>query len=122
MRVSPLLHRNLCRHCLILLTLSSIFANEETKWEIGDGVDHCKFVSFAQFPDAIALTSMNNNDIFGPGTGPIFLAGVGCRGNETNLFSCPHVRYLLDISDCSHSDDAGVICPQGIYVCPCGFN
>ena len=47
--------------CLIHLTLSSIFAKEETKWEIGDGVDHYKFVSFAQCPDAVALTNVNNN-------------------------------------------------------------
>ena len=106
--------------CLIHLTLSSIFAKEETKWEIGDGVDHYKFVSFAQCPDAVALTNVNNNGSFGPGTGPIFLTSVGCRGNETNLFSCRvHFAHITDY--CSHSEDAGVICPQGIYVCACAW-
>ena len=36
---------------------------------------------------------------------------VNCRGNETNLDDCPHRG--VGNHDCHHSEDAGVICPQG---------
>ena len=44
-------------------------------------------------------------------TGDIFLDNVGCTGNETNLFECAHRG--VGVHDCVHSEDAGVICPQG---------
>ena len=43
---------------------------------------------------------------FGQGTGPVFLSNVGCTGNESSLLSCSH-----RVADCSHSRDAGVVCP-----------
>ena len=70
-------------------------------------VDH--FVSAAQFADAKAITHVNNNGVFGPGTGPIFLNYVRCRGNETNLFdNCSH--NTVGNHNCNHDKDAGVIC------------
>ena len=88
------------------------FSKEETNWEVGH------FISVAQFVDAIALTRANNNGFFAPGTGPIFLDNVGCRGNETHLAGCPHRG--VNVHNCFHSEDAGVICPQGkSIVCVC---
>ena len=43
---------------------------------------------------------------FGRGTGPILMAYVGCRGEETHLANCSHSTPY-----CSHSEDAGVRCP-----------
>ena len=43
---------------------------------------------------------------FGQGTGPVFLYNVGCTGNESSLLSCSHM-----FASCSHSSDAGVVCP-----------
>ena len=51
---------------------------------------------------------MNNEAIFVPGVGAIFLDDVGCRGNETNLVDCPHRG--VGVHNCHHSEDAGVIC------------
>ena len=43
---------------------------------------------------------------FGQGTGPVLLGYVGCTGTESSFLSCNH-----DIAYCSHSRDAGVVCP-----------
>ena len=43
---------------------------------------------------------------FGGGVGPIFLDNLGCIGTENSLFDCPHNR----IHDCTHAQDAGVVC------------
>ena len=45
---------------------------------------------------------------FGLGTGPILLDEVQCTGHETRLVDCVHNG--ISTHDCSHSQDAGVIC------------
>ena len=45
---------------------------------------------------------------FGQGTGRIWLDNVDCSGGESMLTGCS-VRPW-GISDCSHSEDAGVVC------------
>ena len=64
------------------------------------------------FSDAVAITNENNNGIFSPGTGPIFLDEVTCSGDETILSNCTHRG--ISVHNCYHSEDAGVICPQGV--------
>ena len=53
-----------------------------------------------------------NRNFFGPGVGPIFLDNVSCRGSETKLANCTHNG--VGNHSCSHLQDAGVICQQGI--------
>ena len=70
----------------------------------------------SHFADAVTITDINNNGILSPGTGPIFLDEVGCSGNETILSNCTHNG--VGVHNCRRSEDAGVICPQGVV----GFN
>ncbi|XP_055021225.1 uncharacterized protein LOC110161204 [Boleophthalmus pectinirostris] len=44
---------------------------------------------------------------FGEGTGHIWLKEVKCLGGESALTHCPH---RLDVQNCKHNEDAGVIC------------
>ena len=62
----------------------------------------CGGVNFVSHAGAVAA------DQFGPGLGPIFIANVGCTGNESSLFECP--ANTSGIHTCTHSEDAGVQC------------
>ena len=54
-------------------------------------------------PDAIAYSGA----FFGAGTGPIHLDDVRCSGSEAALINC---TYDPSTVDCSHREDAGVLC------------
>ena len=45
---------------------------------------------------------------YGPGTGPIWLDELNCRGSETQLGNCPHRGWSSN--DCSHSEDVSIGC------------
>lgn len=45
---------------------------------------------------------------FGAGMDPIWLDSVGCTGSEMYLLNCSNDG--LGLHDCSHSEDAGVMC------------
>ncbi|XP_045181698.2 uncharacterized protein LOC123540590 [Mercenaria mercenaria] len=51
---------------------------------------------------------------FGIGTGPIWLYDVDCSGTEANLNSCS--QNSLRNNNCSHTEDAGVICGYDLEV------
>ena len=57
---------------------------------------------------------------FGRGTGPVFLYSVGCSGTESSLLSCSHRG--ISYNWCSHSADAGVVCPCRLDVYSCLLN
>ena len=46
---------------------------------------------------------------YGQGSGPIHLDNVACTGTENALVNC---TYDSDTSDCSHFEDAGVLCQR----------
>lgn len=49
---------------------------------------------------------------YGEGTGPIWLSGLDCTGDEDRLVDCPHDAVVSD--NCDHLDDAGVRCTDEI--------
>ena len=50
----------------------------------------------------------------GAAVGPIILDDVRCTGFEGRLFDCPNNGPL--IHTCTHSEDVGVVCLQGITI------
>ena len=56
---------------------------------------------------AIART----NAAFGRGSGPIFFEDVRCTSLEYRVFDCPNGG--IEVTSCSHSGDAGVVCVAG---------
>ena len=66
------------------------------------------FVLFSFDLDVSFLSS------FGGGNGRFILDNVVCNGNETRLENCS--SRGLGVQDCDHSEDAGIICAEGIYV------
>ncbi|XP_037400460.1 uncharacterized protein LOC108412143 isoform X3 [Pygocentrus nattereri] len=53
-------------------------------------------------------TNATHSAHFGQGSGQIVLDNVGCSGNENSLFNCSHNGLYKH--NCSHGEDAGVIC------------
>ena len=51
----------------------------------------------------------------GPASEKIILDDVGCIGTETNLGQCNYTA--LGLSNCDHTEDAGVRCNPGKPVC-----
>ena len=54
-------------------------------------------------------------DVFGQGTGPIWLDYVSCGTFDSSLDKCLHYNYPWGrhTSYCDHSRDAGIICTNG---------
>ncbi|XP_058857621.1 scavenger receptor cysteine-rich domain-containing group B protein-like [Acipenser ruthenus] len=55
-------------------------------------------------------TAAREEAYFGQGSGTIFLDNVKCRGKESSLLHCSHIRW--DAHNCNHSEDAGVTCER----------
>uniref|UniRef100_A0A8C7E397 SRCR domain-containing protein n=1 Tax=Naja naja TaxID=35670 RepID=A0A8C7E397_NAJNA len=45
---------------------------------------------------------------YGQGKGYIFLDNLKCKGDETSLLRCSHIRW--NVHNCDHSEDAGALC------------
>ncbi|KAG9264046.1 deleted in malignant brain tumors 1 protein-like [Astyanax mexicanus] len=71
-------------------------------WDMKDAEVVCRQVGCGR---ALSITHSAH---FGEGNGPVLLDDVGCSGQENNLTSCSHGGF--GITNCSHSEDAGVIC------------
>ncbi|XP_005351524.1 scavenger receptor cysteine-rich domain-containing protein SCART1-like [Microtus ochrogaster] len=74
----------------------------DDSWDLADAEVVCRQLGCG--PAIAAL----HNAAFGPGSGPVWLDEVGCRGTETSLGACQAEPW--GYGDCSHKEDAGVRC------------
>ncbi|XP_030041880.1 scavenger receptor cysteine-rich domain-containing group B protein [Microcaecilia unicolor] len=71
-------------------------------WDLRDAQVVCR-----QMGCSTALEAWEEGH-YGPGNGYIFLDNLKCRGNESSLLHCSHIRW--GVHNCDHSEDAGVSC------------
>lgn len=72
----------------------------DDNWDIEDAKVVCRMLGFGPARRVIDTSGMRQT------YSTIYLDEVGCLGNETSLFECPHNK----IHDCTHAEDAGVEC------------
>ena len=74
-------------------------------WDNTDAGVVCRQLGFGSSGTAIGSAG------FGQGSGSVWLGGVACSGNESNIISCG--RLSINVTRrCSHSKDAGVDCGE----------
>ena len=71
-------------------------------WDINDARVVCRELGHLN-----AVKALKGGQV-SPGSGKIWLEGVGCSGEEKNLSRCSLQNW--GIHDCNHSKDAGVEC------------
>ena len=74
-------------------------------WDMRDATVVCRQLNYP------AATRARHSAHFGLGTGPIYMADVNCKGNETRLNQCEFRGW--GFHNCEHSEDAGVVCGAG---------
>ncbi|PIK48882.1 Galectin-3-binding protein A [Apostichopus japonicus] len=72
----------------------------DDSWDISDAAVVCRQLGFP------GVISAPGGASFGEGSGEIHLDDLSCIGDESNLLSCGHSA----IDNCSHGEDAGVVC------------
>jgi hypothetical protein len=73
----------------------------------------CIIIQFFCHCSLVASVNAKGGTFRASGRGTIWLDEMGCSGTESTLESCRHPRW--GHNDCSHAEDAGVICIAGEY-------
>ncbi|XP_028411924.1 deleted in malignant brain tumors 1 protein-like isoform X2 [Dendronephthya gigantea] len=79
-------------------------------WDFEDAVVACRQLGYAA-----AIRSISGREVL-PGTGPVMLSLVACKGQEEKITSCAHNGWGNNA--CSHSEDAGVECSKTVVTEP----
>lgn len=74
-------------------------------WDLNEAQVVCRQLGF---PGAVSAVA---GGTYGDGSGPIWLDDVSCNGSESFLSSCHFKAW--GVTDCSHKEDAGVVCESG---------
>lgn len=74
-------------------------------WELAEAQVVCRQLGFS------GATSATSGGRYGEGSGPIWLDDMKCKGSESSLADCGFKGWA--ITDCTHKEDAGVVCLTG---------
>ncbi|XP_069056626.1 CD5 antigen-like isoform X1 [Pleurodeles waltl] len=80
----------------------------QDRWDMRDTRVACKQLGCRR------PVSANKCDIFGKGSGPIWLDEVNCTGRESTLAECK--ASALGVHDCTHREDIGIECMEPVKV------
>ncbi|KAI1886458.1 hypothetical protein AGOR_G00195960 [Albula goreensis] len=75
-------------------------------WEMAEAQVVCRQLGFPGAKSAV------RGGVYGPGSGHIWLDDLDCKGTESSLSSCGFKGW--GVTDCSHNEDAGVICEKDV--------
>ena len=67
-------------------------------WGINEGIVTCRQLGY----------KYERMRFYGQGAGQIWLDDLSCSGSESRIVDCSHNGF--GVNDCSHSEDAGVVC------------
>ncbi|NXR01630.1 DMBT1 protein, partial [Sagittarius serpentarius] len=82
-------------------------------WDLHDAAVVCRELGCGM------VLSAPGSAHFGPGSDPIWLDNVHCRGTESTLAECELSNWGQH--NCGHSEDAGVVCSGAVAESPGGF-
>uniref|UniRef100_A0A3B4CT25 SRCR domain-containing protein n=1 Tax=Pygocentrus nattereri TaxID=42514 RepID=A0A3B4CT25_PYGNA len=71
-------------------------------WDMRHAAVVCRELGCGEAVDALSDAQ------FGPGSGPIWMKELQCRGNESQIHFCPTSSSLKH--NCSHDSDTGLVC------------
>nr|XP_044989994.1 soluble scavenger receptor cysteine-rich domain-containing protein SSC5D isoform X2 [Jaculus jaculus] len=74
----------------------------DDSWDLRDATVACWELGCGKVRPRVGKTH------YGPGTGPIWLDDMGCKGSETSLMDCPSGTWGKH--NCDHEEDVGLTC------------